>query len=81
MGIVPAELWKKDNVQFTASGGDAVQVSPAVCSVQCAVCSVQCAVCSVQCEIHKSKGSENLHSRRDAAGRKWQCPEKPLCEH
>jgi hypothetical protein len=32
--IVPAELWKKDNVQFTASGGDAVQVSPAFDSVQ-----------------------------------------------
>lgn len=32
--IVPAELWKKDTVQFTASGGESVQVFPPFDSVQ-----------------------------------------------
>lgn len=32
--IVPAELWKKDTVQFTASGGESVQVFPSFDTVQ-----------------------------------------------
>ena len=32
--IVPAELWKKDTVQFSASGGESVQMFPPADSVQ-----------------------------------------------
>lgn len=32
--IVPAELWKKDTLQFSASGGESVQVFPSSDSVQ-----------------------------------------------
>ena len=32
--IVPAVLWKKETVQFTASGGESMQVSPPASSVQ-----------------------------------------------
>lgn len=32
--IVPAELWKKETVQFTARGGESVQVFPPASSVQ-----------------------------------------------
>lgn len=32
--IVPAELWKKNIIQFTARGGDSVQISPESQSVQ-----------------------------------------------